>query len=230
MVHRAQEGFTLLEVIVVLAIISIFAGVVGTVIGTTVQNSEIDASEDRMKAVTEALLSYYADTDRFPEATGDGEYDLAGLARDPGVFGWRGPYITSGFEGNDFAKDAWKRSFEYDCKPGGSTCTIRSSGPDGIPENADDMAITVDGTAVYGRKIRRVRCELEVVKLAAQSYAADHGGNYPDGIRALFDGGYLSDESYRRDEWLVEYRAEGNQFVSLGPDRSPGGGDDIYPY
>ena len=74
-----ENGFTLLEVIVVLAIISVFAGIVGTVIGTSVLSTEIEASEDRIDVLKGALLSYYADTDKFPTATGSIENDLAEL-------------------------------------------------------------------------------------------------------------------------------------------------------
>ena len=88
-----EKGFTLLEVIVVLAIISVFAGIVGTVIGTSVLSTEIEASEDRIESLRDALLAYYADTDEFPAATGDSETDLADLVTDPGAVGWNGPYI-----------------------------------------------------------------------------------------------------------------------------------------
>lgn len=224
-----EDGFTLLEVIVVLAILSVFAGVVGTVIGTTVLNSEIDASEDRMAAVKDALLSYYADVDEFPAATGDTQADLGDLVTDPGVTGWRGPYISEGFEDNEFVMDAWNRALVYAHTWGTAACTITSNGPDGISGNSDDMAMTIDATPVYKRKADRIREELEIIKVAAQAYAANNGF-YAGSIDDLFSSGYLADESYRRDEWLNEYRTESNQFISCGPDMAPGGGDDIYPY
>jgi len=224
-----EDGFTLLEVIVVLAIISIFAGIVGTVIGTSVLNAEIDASEDRMGALKEALLSYYADVDEFPTATGDAESDLADLVTDPGVTGWNGPYISEGFEDNEFVMDAWNRALVYAHTWGTASCSVTSNGPDGIPGNSDDMAMTVDATSVYKRKADRIRDELEVIKVAAQAYAANNGF-YASSIDDLFGGGYLADESYRRDEWLSEYQVQSNQFTSYGPDMAPGGGDDIYPY
>jgi general secretion pathway protein G len=225
-----EKGFTLLEVIVVLAIISIFAGIVGTVIGTTVLNTEIRASEEKMETLTEALLSFYADTDRFPTATGVSSVDLTVLVNRRNVRGWNGPYISSGFGDNDFMKDAWKRDLLYSHSPGTAVCTLTSNGPDGVPGTDDDMRLLIDATAVYRRKVDRVRRELEVLKAAAQAYATANGGTYPDGIGSLFDGGHLSDGSYRRDEWLVEYQTENGQFISYGPDGVPGGGDDIYPY
>ncbi len=224
-----EEGFTLLEVLVVLAILSVFAGIVGTVIGTSILSTEIEASEEGMEALKEALLSYYADVDGFPTATGDAEIDLADLVTDPGVGGWDGPYISAGFENNDFVKDAWKRTLAYSHSPGASSCTLTSNGPDGIYGNSDDLVMTIDATAVYKRKVDRIRMELEIVKAAAQAYAANNGF-YPGSIGDLFAGSYLSDESYRRDEWLNEYRVEANQFISYGPDMALGGGDDIYPY
>jgi general secretion pathway protein G len=224
-----EKGFTLLEVIVVLAIISIFAGIVGTVIGTSVLSTEIEASEDRMDLLRDALLAYYADTDEFPAATGNTENDLADLVTDPGTTGWNGPYISSGFENGDFLKDAWKRSLTYTYSSGTASCVIAGNGPDGINGNSDDITMTVDATSVYRRKTERVRQELEIIKVAAQVYATNNGF-YPSAIGDLFTGGYLSDESYRRDEWLSSYQVESNQFISYGPDMALGGGDDIYPY
>jgi len=224
-----EKGFTLLEVIVVLAIISIFAGIVGTVIGTSILSTEIEASEDRMDQLRDALLAYYADTDEYPAATGNTQNDLADLVTDPGATGWDGPYISSGFEGDDFLMDAWKRFLTYTYAAGTASCTIASNGPDGMPGNSDDMTMTIDATTVYRRKTERVRQELEVIKVAAQVYATNNGF-YPSGIADLFTGGYLSDESYRRDEWLTGYQVESSQFISYGPDMALGGGDDIYPY
>lgn len=224
-----ENGFTLLEVIVVLAIISIFAGIAGTVIGTSVLSTEIEASEDRMDQLRDALLAYYGDTDEFPAATGDAVNDLADLVSDPTVTGWDGPYISSGFENDDFLKDAWKRPLAYAYASGTASCTIAGNGPDGISGNSDDMTMTIDATAVYKRKTERVRHELEVIKVAAQVYATNNGF-YASSIGDLFGGGYLSDESYRRDEWTTAYQVESNQFISYGPDIALGGGDDIYPY
>jgi general secretion pathway protein G len=225
-----EKGFTLLEVLVVLAVVSIFAAIIGSVVGTSIISAEIEASDLRLDNLKEALLSYFDDTDEFPADTGNSESDLQSLVTDPGAAGWDGPYISSGFESNDFVKDAWMRTIIYSYTSGDFSCTIRSSGPDGTANNSDDIVLTVDATSGYRAKTDRVRDELEVVKAAAQAYASDHGGTYPGSIGDLFADDYLSDESYRRDIWATNYQVSGNQFISYGPDQSPGGGDDVYPY
>jgi type II secretion system protein G len=225
-----QKGFTLLEVLVVLAVISVFAAIIGSVIGTSIISAEIEGTDLRMQNLKDALLYYFDDTDEFPTDTGNAANDLLDLVSDPSVTGWDGPYISSGFEDNDFAKDAWNRAVTYDYTSGAFSCTIRSSGPDGTANNSDDIVVTVDATSGYRLKTNRVRDELEVVKAAAQDYAGDNGGTYPSSIGVLFTGDYLSDESYRSDAWGTNYQVVSNQFVSYGPDGSSGGGDDIYPY
>jgi general secretion pathway protein G len=224
-----DEGFTLLEVLVVLAIVGTLSGVIGTVIGTAITSAEIEATEERLDNVKEALLLYFEDIDAFPQDTGNAVNDLGRLIIDPGITGWNGPYMSSGFEQNDYALDAWGRTLSYSYTPGGMACTVESSGPDGSSGNSDDISLTIDATSVYRNKVRSVKTELEVIKVAAQAYATDTGGLYPGTIGTLFTGGYLSDESFRRDPWVREYQVSGNQFISYGPDGGPGGGDDIYP-
>ncbi len=225
-----QSGFTLLEVIVVLAIMSILAGIVGTIVATSILSTETEATLDKLDTLKDALLAYYEDLDSFPTSTGDASTDLNCLIDDNGLTGWNGPYISSGFEDDDFVKDAWHNEIIYDHVQGTRTCTLTSAGPDGVEGTDDDLVITIDATSTYRKKERRVKQELEVIKIAAQSYAGDHGGLYPSSIDDLFTGGYLSDESYRKDEWQTDYHAHNNQFISYGPDRSYGGGDDVYPY
>jgi general secretion pathway protein G len=226
----AESGFTMLEMLVVLAVVSVFAGIISSVVVTSLTSAELEANDLKIEVVTGALLSYYRDTDDFPVDTGSDESDLAALAADPGVAGWNGPYLYTGFEANDFSKDAWKRTFTYTYFSGAVSCEVRSKGPDGSVGTADDVAVTVNAASAREEKARKVRDELEVVKVAAQAYASSHGGLYPLSINDLYASSYLSDESFRTDLWATAYQVSSNQFISCGPDRALGGGDDILPY
>jgi len=225
-----ESGFTLLEVLVVLAVVSVFAGIIGSVVVTSLTSAELEASDQRLDLVAGGMLAYFNDTDQFPLDTGDDRQDLLALAADPGVSGWNGPYLSTGFDGDDFTRDAWKRTFRYTYFSGALSCELRSNGLDGLASTADDLVVTVNGSSTREGKVRKVKDELEVVKVAAQAYASAHGGLYPATINDLYASSYLSDESYRTDMWSSAYQASGNQFISYGPDRAPGGGDDIIPY
>jgi len=225
-----ERGFTLLEVLVVLAVVSVLSGVIGTVMVTSITSAEIQASEEGLGGLKEGLLFYFEDTDQFPQSSGNAENDLQDLIADPGATGWDGPYINSGFENNGFVKDAWNRTITYSYTMGTMSCVVRSNGPDGLPGNSDDILLTINATPGYSSKTLRVQNELEVIKYAAQTYATNNGGLYPGDIDDLYSGNYLADESFRMDPWLTEYQTSMNQFVSFGPDRNLGGGDDIYPY
>jgi hypothetical protein len=75
-----------------------------------------------------ALAQLRADCGRAPSA-GEG---LAALVRDPGLSGWRGPYVVA------LKPDAWGRDFGY--APSSNGFRVFSSGPDGLAGTGDDVA------------------------------------------------------------------------------------------
>ena len=103
---RANAGFTLLELVMVLVII----GVILAMVGPRVFNSLGRASSERAKVQIEqigsALELYKLDTGRFP-TTQEG---LNALVSAPsGVANWNGPYLRD----VKHLKDPWSRDFVY---------------------------------------------------------------------------------------------------------------------
>ncbi|MBM4147727.1 MAG: hypothetical protein FJ224_01590 [Lentisphaerae bacterium] len=77
-----------------------------------------------------ALHRFRADCGRFPSA----REGLLALVRDPGVDGWRGPYVTL------VKPDPWRRGYIY-TNDGG--VPVRSGGPDRRAGTADDVVPSV---------------------------------------------------------------------------------------
>lgn len=103
---RANRGFTLLELVMVLVII----GVILAMVGPRVFNSLGRASSERAKVTIEqiggALELYKLDTGRYP-STQEG---LGALVAAPsGVANWNGPYVKDA----KILKDPWSRDFVY---------------------------------------------------------------------------------------------------------------------
>jgi general secretion pathway protein G len=128
-------GFTLLEVLLVLAILGVItAMVVPRLIGRQ-KHANIDATKLSIKGLEHALKLYALDHDGEYPGTRQG-LDSLMTAPDSKDTRWKGPYLENP------ARDAWGRPFQYEY-PGRHRTTgfdIFSSGPDGVPGTDDDIS------------------------------------------------------------------------------------------
>lgn len=87
-----KKAFTLLELIVVIAIISILAAIITPSIFRAVKKAQISRTVESFKVIKSAVLNYYTDTGQWVPS----HYiinDRGPLFRDNGVYGWDGPYL-----------------------------------------------------------------------------------------------------------------------------------------
>jgi general secretion pathway protein G len=125
---RGQQGFSLIEIIIVL-------GILGTLIAVLITNLTGGQESAKKKETTvkagslqAQLLRYQADMGQLP-TTADG---LDVLVTNPGSAKWTGPYLQA-----DDLNDAFGFPFAYELSPRGPKLT--SPGPDGSPGTEDDM-------------------------------------------------------------------------------------------
>lgn len=131
---RWGSGFTLLELLVVMVIIGLLAGVVAPSLFKNVSKSEITTARAQIDALGKALDQYRLDTGRYPAAQ-DG---LATLVNRPASEpNWNGPYLKKALP-----TDPWGQPYQYR-SPGehNADFDLWSFGPDRVPggdkENAD---------------------------------------------------------------------------------------------
>lgn len=125
-------GFTLLELLVVVAIIGVLAGYVGPRYFAQIGKSEVNTARAQIDALEKALDQYRLDVGKYPPT----EAGLSALLQAPGNEPkWAGPYLKKALP-----PDPWGRPYHYRLAENGSY-VILSYGKDGQPggtgENAD---------------------------------------------------------------------------------------------
>jgi general secretion pathway protein G len=98
---KKEEGFTLIELIIVVAIIAILGAVVAPNILKAIDGSRVVAVVADTKVIKSAAQAYYADTGQWPESPVNNEEENKGSdpgfinnpGPDPDVVGWNGPYL-----------------------------------------------------------------------------------------------------------------------------------------
>jgi general secretion pathway protein G len=120
----SERGYTLVEILVVLAIIGLLMGLVGPRILGQLSESKVKTARIQIDALAAALDLHYLDTGRYPTSS----EGLAALVQKPsGAANWNGPYLKS----NVVPSDPWGRPYAYVFPGQHGTYDITSLGPEG---------------------------------------------------------------------------------------------------
>ncbi|MEO8024114.1 MAG: type II secretion system major pseudopilin GspG [Polaromonas sp.] len=122
---RRAHGFTLLELLVVVVIIGLLAGLVAPRYFDSVSKSKAKIAKAQIESLDKALDQYRLDIGNYPTA----EQGLGALNLQPaGVSKWQGPYLKKALP-----LDPWDNAYVYVLQAGASTVDIISYGADGKP-------------------------------------------------------------------------------------------------
>ncbi len=122
--RRALRGFTLVELLVVLAILGLLAGLVGPQVMKFLDSSKTKTAALQIEELAATLDLYRLELGRYP-TTAEG---LEALVRDPGnISGWNGPYLRRG----QVPKDPWGNDYVYRAPGQHGPFDIISYGADG---------------------------------------------------------------------------------------------------
>ena len=121
-----DEGFTLVEMLVVLGIIVLLAAMVAPQVIRYLGSARSETAAIQLKNIESALELYYLDTGQYPNKN-DG---LKALLEQPAsLAGWRGPYIKK----SSGILDPWGKVYIYKLPGEHGNFDLSSLGRDGLP-------------------------------------------------------------------------------------------------
>lgn len=108
--RTSREGFTLIEILIAIAIVGILGALVAPNFLRYLDSSRVKATKLSLVGVQKAIDDYNMDTNRYPEKLRD-------LVKKPSgeIKGWDGPYLKK----DEVPEDVWGEPFQYKPTPGG---------------------------------------------------------------------------------------------------------------
>ena len=104
--HKQSSGFTLLELLVVLGIISMLAGLVGPRVMKHMGEAKTKAAKVQISQLSQALEMYKLEMNKYPTT----EQGLEALVTAPSdAKNWNGPYLAK----SKVPLDPWQQEYHY---------------------------------------------------------------------------------------------------------------------
>ena len=125
---KKEDGYTFMELLVVLVIIGLLAALVGPAIFKNLGPAKQTVARTQINNFISALDSYYLDTSNYPST----HQGLNALFETPGDPDWKGPYLLK-----SIPNDPWGNPFVYRAPGRNGAYEIISFGADGIEGGTD---------------------------------------------------------------------------------------------
>jgi general secretion pathway protein G len=126
--QEGEAGFTLVEMLVVIAIIGLVVGLVGPRVLNYLSESKVKAAKIQIESFSAALDLYYLDNGAYP-ATNEGLTAL--VERPSSALSWNGPYLKTG----SVPTDPWGHPYLYKAPGDHAPYEIDSNGAGGVGDS-----------------------------------------------------------------------------------------------
>lgn len=143
---KLPQAFTLIELLAVMVIITIIAGLLVGAGGTARRQARERKAESMIASLEIAIGMYHTNTGVYPDDTSLATM-ISALKQDPGVNGWQGPYMDFKIEdyqnnnpATNIIEDPWGNAYYYDEGPtwgNTNSYNLWSCGPDGVDDSSD---------------------------------------------------------------------------------------------
>lgn len=133
----SRSGLTLIEVVVVIIVLGLLAGLVGPQIIGRVSQAKSETARTQIELFSVSLDNYRLDNGRYPTSEQGLEALRTKPTREPVPDNWRGPYLRK-----DVPLDPWGQPYVYK-SPGDenpSSYDLYTLGRDGQPGGEDEDA------------------------------------------------------------------------------------------
>ncbi len=160
--HGGRSGFSLIELVVVIAVMGLIATLIAPVLGAWTRNSKESATQTQERQIYAAIFGdpgngtfgFLGDVGRLPntlsELVSQGSLPSFGTTNVGNIgYGWQGPYLTSFFSNTDWTVDAWGPPFSW-ATTGTTAGQIISGGADGTVGTADDITFPSNAPPTTG--------------------------------------------------------------------------------
>ena len=137
---RSRRGFTLIEVLVVSAIIGILVSIAASNLRSVMNRARQKRTMADMRSLALGAESFSTDYNRYPAAAG---YVLpSGLSLPTGTIGSVAPKLAPTYLRLVPMADGWNSWFTYGTDTSAGNYILRSNGADGAPESSPPYGVT----------------------------------------------------------------------------------------
>ena len=120
-VKQGQRGFTLIEIMIVIAIIGLIASLIMPNLLGRYEKSKEEVTKAQVEMLSSAVQAFIVDIGRCPTALNELITATGADAK------WRGPYLSK----KELPNDAWGKEYQYKCPGENGPFDLYSLGPNG---------------------------------------------------------------------------------------------------